>query len=122
MGRGSSIVIFEPDLLFSSKIESAARKLELEVMIETRLEDAVSKMGSVDPLAIIVNLDAVPGNGLQEFTRNKGRIVLGYYSHVNTRVCEEARNLGVNMVFSRGAFLARIDGILRKIAEQEAAG
>jgi hypothetical protein len=39
--------------------------------------------------------------------------VIGYYSHVKGQLAEEAKRVGVEKVFSRGAFSARIEEILK---------
>jgi hypothetical protein len=110
------VLAFEPDLVFSSKIESAARKLGVELALESSLQHLPSRLRDIQPKVLIVNLDALPEiTALRELMRDRIFSVIGYYSHVNSALGEEARKAGFDLALTRGAFAARIEEVLQKV-------
>lgn len=123
MKDDSRVLAFEPDLLFSSKIESAASKLGLELELESSLQELLSRLKDTQPRALIVSLDALPEtSALKELISSRTFSAIGYYSHVNGALGEEARTIGFDLVLTRGAFAARIEEILRKVAGPTVSG
>lgn len=53
-----------------------------------------------------------------EDTREKRCTAVGYYSHVNAQVAEEARRVGFDVILSRGAFVAKMAETLHKIIQE----
>jgi len=108
------IVVFEPDLLFSSKIQSAAGKKGFDVIVVTNFDELRRDLEKTRPSLLVLSLDSL-GTSLgetQTFIRLKAEECVGYYSHVNTRVADEARKLAIGTVVSRGAFFSKLEDIL----------
>ncbi len=111
----AEIVAYEPDLLFSSGIEAASAKAGLHAIITSDLEELIWELKQATPRVVFLNLDAAEGKlaALEAFAKNGVCKFVGYYSHVNTPLAEEARRIGIDSILSRGAFVARLDGILK---------
>ena len=113
MSELAEIIAFEPDLMFSSRIESAAEKERSKVKILTHYEDLLHQLASEAPNLLLLNLDALEGNirRLEQFARNENCKIIGYYSHANSQLAAEAKQIGIN-VFSRGSFVNRLLDLL----------
>ena len=111
----ADIIVYEPDLLFSSRIEAAAAKAGVDVKFVSNLQEIAQHLRQIAPRAIFLNLDAAEGRlgGLEEFVKKGSFRTVGYYSHVNAPLAVEARGVGIGTVLSRGVFAARLDQILR---------
>ncbi len=108
-----SLLAFEPDLMFSSKIESVSRRLGITSRISTSLEEFLNEFANSKPSVVTLNLDALEGK--LEALENVASIspyVIGYYSHVNQTLADEAVRLGVKTVLPRGAFISKFEAIL----------
>ncbi len=114
----ADIIVFEPDLLFSSRIESAAAKVGLDVKFVGDLQQIVQELNEPSPRMVILNLDAAEGKlGTLEGRLKIGAFkAVGYYSHVNAPLAEEARRVGIDLVLSRGMFVTRISEILEELS------
>ena len=121
MQHHTRIVVFEPDLLFSSKIEGIAARLGFAVTVMTDWDGLLSKLGESIPPVLVVNLDALDRKivDLKRFVSGKPCTTLGYYSHVNVQLAEEARKVGFDLVLPRGAFVARMEKTLRDVFAEE---
>ena len=110
------IVVLEPDLLFSSKVESACAKLRVETKIVAGFKDLEASLRVEPPNVLIVNLDCFAGDlgGLKRLIQTPLKIV-GYYSHVNSKLADEARAIGVDLIVPRGAFLNKIQDVLSEL-------
>lgn len=108
------LIAVEPDLLFSSQIESVCSKLGIEIKILTTIQDLQASLSREAPKALLLDLDSLAGDLqiLEELTKKKSCKMVGYYSHVNTTLADEARTLGVGLVLPRGAFVTKIRSIL----------
>jgi hypothetical protein len=113
----AEIVAFEPDLIFSSRIESTAEKERLKVRIVTDYEDLSCQLATEAPSLLLLNLDVLEGNirRLEQFARNENCRIIGYYSHVNGQLAAGAKQIGID-VFSRGSFMIRLPDLLREFA------
>ena len=111
------ILVYEPDLLFSSRIESAATKARLEVALASTMEQLLNQLRQFTPRIVFLNLDQAEGElaGLEDYLRRDSPKFVGYYSHTNTGLLEEAQRVGLSLVLPRGAFLSRLDGILGQL-------
>ena len=80
------------------------------------LEEFIGEAKQTSARVALVNLDAMEGKlaSLEGLPRNASCKVIGYYSHVNSRLAEEARRIGIGMVLSRGAFASKLEGILKE--------
>ena len=113
----ADVIAYEPDLLFSSKIEAAAAKAGLHVKVISDLDGFLRELEQASRV-VFLNLDAVEGKfaELEVLTKHVPGRVVGYHSHVNTRVAEEARRVGIGVVLSRGVFVRRLDEILKEFS------
>lgn len=112
------LIVFEPDLLFSSRIESAAAKAGFPVKVFDNLNDFLQEAKKSTPQVALVNLDAAVGKlaGLERLARSLSCKVVGYYSHVNSGLAEEAQRTGISAVFPRGAFASKLEALLREFS------
>jgi hypothetical protein len=102
--------------LFSSRIESAAARVGVRVKVMSNLADFLEETRQITRRVVLVNLDATEGKlaTLEGVGKNASCKVVGYYSHVNSGLAEEARRIGISVVLSRGAFANKLEGILRE--------
>ncbi len=110
----TDLVAYEPDLIFSSKIESVGVTAGVSVRIITDFDVLLRELKSGLPRVLVLNLDALAGrlNSVKELTGEKSCRVLGYYSHMNMELAEEAKRAGTGKVLSRGTFAAQIKELL----------
>jgi len=102
--------------LFSSRIESAAARFGIRVNVMSNLDELLEEIRQITPRVVLVNLDAMEGKlaTMEGVAKNTSHKVVGYYSHVNRGLAEEARRIGISLVLSRGAFASKLEGILRE--------
>jgi ActR/RegA family two-component response regulator len=114
----SQLIVFEPDLLFSSRIESAAAKAGFSAKVFGNLDEFLQEAKQSTPKVALVNLDVAVGRfaGLEDLARSPSCKVVGYYSHVNSSLAEEAQRTGINAVFPRGAFANKLEMLLREFS------
>ena len=82
------------------------------------LDEFIGEAKQTSAQVALVNLDAAEGKlaSLEGLPKNASCKVIGYYSHVNSQLAEEARRVGVNMVLSRGAFVSKLEEILTEFS------
>lgn len=114
----AQLIVFEPDLLFSSRIESAAAKAGFPVKVFDNLDEFLKEAKQSTPQVALVSLDAAVGKlaALEGLARSLSCRVVGYYSHVNSSLAEEAQRTGITAVFPRGAFANKLEAILREFS------
>jgi len=112
------LIVFEPDLLFSSRIESAAAKAGLPVKVFENLDEFLKEAKQSTPPVALINLDAAMGKltVLESLARSPSCKLVGYYSHVNSSLAEEAERLGISAVFPRGVFANKLEALLREFS------
>lgn len=110
----AEILAYEPDLLFSSRIEAAATKAGFEVEVATTTEQLLRQLEQFTPRIVFLNLDQAEGElaGLEEHVRRGASRFVGYYSHTNKSLVQEAQQMGLTLVLPRGVFVSRLDGIV----------
>jgi hypothetical protein len=108
-----SVVLYEPDLLFSSRIESMCSRSGLDVKATVTVGDLHEVVRNSVPKMLIVNLDALrePCTGLVESIRGRCRLV-GYFSHADSKLAKKARAVGFTDVIPRRIFAEKLMGIL----------
>ncbi len=104
--------------MFSSRIEGAAAKAGVDVKFVSSFQEMVQQLKEVRPRIVILNLDAAQGKleALEEVVKGGSFKTVGYYSHVNTRLAEEAQRIGIGIILSRGVFAARLSQILEEFS------
>jgi hypothetical protein len=121
MTANIDILAFEPDLLFFSKIDGSIRKMGARVRVITDAAVLLQDLTKDTPKLLILNLDALEGklDMLRDVLSGKPCVSVGYYSHTNTRLGEEADRAGISVGMSRGAFVNRIQEILAWVRRGE---
>jgi CheY-like chemotaxis protein len=100
------IVARVEDLMFRSKIDAAARHLNVTVRFAEKADD-LARACSGEPAALLVEvtpaaLEAVAA--LKKSAAGRDLPVVGFLSHVDRDLAEEARRLGIDRVLPRSQF------------------
>lgn len=108
------------DLLFTVKINDAAKRAGLEVEFVKSERDALDKATHEKPLLMILDLNF---NGVQPLklisklkgnTETKPISIIGYLSHVQGELKQQAQEAGANIVMARSAFSQNLQQILKR--------
>jgi PleD family two-component response regulator len=111
------------DLMFSSRIKTAANQLGVDLRFSRSVDGALDTMRKnpttlvlfdldnqrVDPLAIVTAMHADPA--LASIS------TVGFVSHVHTDIINAAREAGVGEVLARSAFTQQLGDILARHRE-----
>jgi hypothetical protein len=114
MMQNAAILAFEPDLIFSSKIDSFTRKMGIPLTVVTDFSVLTRELTGYMPRLLLLNLDALEGKltSLKDVLSGKTCMSVGYYSHMNRGLAEEARQSGISLVVSRGEFVSKFQNVL----------
>jgi PleD family two-component response regulator len=108
------------DLMFTSKIKTAAGQLGVAVTFARSADAALSEMRRTSPSLVILDLNNARTDPLGLVASMKQDPALAsvptvaYASHVQTDVIDAARRAGVNEVLARSAFTQRLGEILSR--------
>ena len=108
------------DLFFTVKINESAKRNGLPVEFVKSEQDALEKAAIEQPALIILDLNcgAVDPLGLvrklKEGAHTKGISLIGYLSHVQGDLKQQAQEAGCNMVLARSAFSQNLLQILKR--------
>ncbi len=121
MNGTSDVIIYEPDVLFSSKIESAAQRVGASVRVVANFAEVLSELATGKPRVLVLSLDVLETRlgDLEEFIKKSCSRSIGYYSHVNPGIAEKAKRVGVGIVLSRGAFLAKMNSLFEEFVTKD---
>jgi PleD family two-component response regulator len=106
------------DLMFVSKLKTAASQLGVTVTFARSEESALSAMRASPPSLVILDLNSPRSNPLGIVATMKhdpllaGIRTLGFVSHVQTDLIDAARQAGIDEVLARSAFISRLGEIL----------
>jgi CheY-like chemotaxis protein len=106
------------DLMFASKIKTAAGQLGVTVAFARSSAAALAAIRENAPRLVILDLNNPRTDPLGTVAAIKGDPAtmairtVGYASHVQTDVIDAARQAGVDEVMARSAFTARLAEIL----------
>jgi PleD family two-component response regulator len=106
------------DLMFSSKIKTAANQLGVAVAFARSSAAALAAMRENAPTLVILDLNnprTDPLGTVAAMKRDPATAsirTVGYASHVQTDVIDAARQAGVDEVMARSAFSAKLADIL----------
>lgn len=106
------------DLLFSVKISTAAKALDVETYFERAADAVLPRIREKKPALVIFDLNSSKLRPMDAIAAMKGDPelktipTLGYVSHVQTATIEAARQAGVDQVLARSAFAERLGEIL----------
>jgi len=118
-GKKKILAVVE-DLLFTVKISDAAKRAGLEVEFVKSEHDVIEKATHEKPLLIILDLNfsAVQPLKLISKVKSDGEMkqisVIGYLSHVQGELKQQAQDAGANIVMARSAFSQNLPQILRR--------
>jgi CheY-like chemotaxis protein len=108
------------DLMFSSKLKSAASQLGVSVEFVRSSAAALERMRAARPSLLILDLNNPRTDPLGTVAAMRADPKLadvptiGYVSHVDTALVQAAREAGVSEVMARGAFAAGLSQILTR--------
>ena len=108
------------DLMFTSKIKSAASRAGVTVTFVRSAEAALAEMRKTPPALVILDLNNARTDPLGLVGSMKQDAALasiptvGYVSHVQTDLIDRARQAGVGEVLARSAFSERVADILTR--------
>src|ERR1700723_4234585 len=108
------------DLLFTVKISDAAKRAGLEVEFVKSERDVIEKATSEKPLLIILDLNFSAVQPLKLISKMKSNgdmkqiSVIGYLSHVQGELKQQAQEAGANIVMARSAFSQNLPQILKR--------
>lgn len=110
------MLLFEPDLLFSSRIEGAGHRFGLDVKVATTLSELEAAVKGAVPGVVVVNLDTsgLDYKPLLGLIQGKCRLV-GYFSHVDSKLAVDALASGFELVIPRRTFLDRLGEVFADI-------
>ena len=106
------------DLMFSVKISSAAKALDVPIAFERTREAVLARVRSERPALVIFDLNSSRLAPLETIRTIKAdealrsTRTLGYVSHVQSEVIAAARAAGCDEVLARSAFSERLATIL----------
>ena len=106
------------DLLFTSKIRSAATQAGVPVTFARGAAAALDQMRASAPSLVILDLNNPRTDPLGTLAAMRADPVLaaiptvGYVSHVDTATIDAAREAGISEVLARSAFTTRLPEIL----------
>jgi len=113
------VVAAVSDLLFTVKINDAARKVGLRVDF-VKSEQDVIEQASQQPSVIILDLNFTDVNPLKLISELKGNShhknisLIGYLSHVQGELKKQAHDAGCDIVMTRSAFSQNLQQILKR--------
>ena len=120
------ILVIADDLLFRSKISTAAKAAGVVVRAATTPDAAMQRAREDKPTLVLLDLDGVgpaPFEVLKRFAEEPALAelnTLGFVSHVHADLVRKARDLGIRQVMARGAFAASLPEILAPHASSNA--
>ena len=118
-GKKKILAVVE-DLLFTVKISDAAKRAGLEVEFVKSERDVIEKATNEKPLLVILDLNfsAVQPLKLISKMKSNGEMkqisVIGYLSHVQGELKQQAQEAGANIVMARSAFSQNLQQILKR--------
>jgi CheY-like chemotaxis protein len=106
------------DLFVSTRIQETARQLGVPLDLAAPDPSAAGLAASLRPDVVIIGLEE-PGDPLGAIRELKasdatrGVPIVGFCSHVNAELAQQARAAGCNLVLPRSAFTVRLAEVLR---------
>jgi len=118
--KSKKIIAVLDDLFFSSKIREASKSLNLDIEFLKNTEGLLEKLKTIQPSLIIFDLNSKASNPLEAIQNLKSSpelkdiTVLGYLSHVQTELKEEASEAGCDLILPRSKLSKDLRTILSK--------
>lgn len=120
MPKSNKILAVVDDLFFVVKINDAAKRAGLTCEFLKSEKDLLEKSVAEQPLLVILDLNANSVKAVSVITKFKAiedlkRIsLIGFVSHVQGELKQQAQDAGANMVLARSAFSANLPQILKR--------
>ena len=117
------ILVVVDDLMFRSKISTAAKAVGATIAAATSRDAAIARARELRPSLMILDLDSVrvePLEVLRQLAAEQDLAqipTLGFVSHVHADLIREARALGIGDVLARSAFAATLPDILKRASK-----
>ena len=114
------ILVVVDDLMFTSKIKSAATHLGVALAFARSAEAALAEMRKSAPALVIFDLSNPHTNPIAIAAAMKAEPTLasiptvGFVSHLDTNTIDAAHQAGIGEVLARSAFTARLGEILSR--------
>lgn len=118
-GKKKILAVVE-DLLFTVKINDAAKRAGLDVEFVKSERDVIDKAAHDKPVIIILDLNFGAVQPLRLISKVKNNAetkqisVIGYLSHVQGELKQQAQEAGANIVMARSAFSQNLQQILKR--------
>jgi CheY-like chemotaxis protein len=106
------------DLIFSIKIQTAARNLGVDIFFERSADMLLGRIRELRPSLVIFDLNSARLNPMAAIAALKADPALadvrtlGYVSHVDGDTIAAARSAGADRVLARSAFVTQLAEIL----------
>lgn len=113
------VIVAVDDLMFASRISSAAKALGVEIAFARSPEAIVEAVRTRAPRLVILDLNSVKVRPLDALAALEADPALaavptvGFVSHVQTELIAAARQAGVDRVLARSAFLTQLPQLLQ---------
>ncbi|MGJ5818153.1 response regulator [Paludibaculum fermentans] len=120
MPKSTKILAVVDDLFFVVKINDAAKRAGLTCEFLKSEKDVLEKSVAEQPLLVILDLNAHSVNAVSVITNFKAiedlkRVsLIGFVSHVQGELKQQAQDAGANMVLARSAFSTNLPQILKR--------
>jgi len=114
---GVRVVVFTTDLIFSTKITSTCKSLEVPARALTRL-GRLTTINTDDVKLALIDMDAEEAVGAIEFAAGltSQPEVVAFYSHVRGDLREAAQAAGATQVMTRSKFVDELPGLVERVA------
>jgi CheY-like chemotaxis protein len=112
------VVALVEDLMFASRIREAAKGSDATVETLRSADGLLTACRREPPGLVLLDLDAArlrPLDALRALRAEPGldtQPVIGFVSHVNAALADEARRAGCSRVMARGAFVTELPELL----------
>lgn len=119
----STILVAITDLFFYTKVRDALRQPEYQLEKARMQQDIVDKALSVNPGAIIFNMNDLTLDAFQALEqlkadpRMKGIPTLAFANHEEVETWNRAKALGVTKIVSRNEFSARTRELVEELID-----
>ncbi len=113
------VIVAVDDLIFSSRISSAAKALGVAITFARSPEAIVAAVRDTSPRLVILDLNSQRVRPIEAVAALKADPALatvpivGFVSHVQTALIAEARQAGIDQVLARSAFVTQLPQLLQ---------
>jgi CheY-like chemotaxis protein len=119
------VVAAVDDLFFTAKIRAAAEYLGTPIRFSRDMQAAIDAVRETSPALVIVDLQAQQfdpftlARMLKADADLRAVSLLGFFSHVQTALMQQAKEAGFDYVLPRSAFASRLAEILEGKLEKQ---